>query len=100
VSHESNVSGTLYVRDRADYRPATPQEIIAAARGALSRRFRRGSSLESPAAVRDYLRLSLTELGHEVFCMILLDLCGALRYVVLSRFNIGFIDRVSRRTQH
>src|SRR3984957_4766970 len=73
MSHESNASGTLYVRDRADYRPATPDELIAAARVALSHRFRRGSSLDSPGAVRDYLRLSLTELEHEVFCMIALD---------------------------
>jgi DNA repair protein RadC len=73
MSYESHASGTLYVRDHADYRPATPQELISAARVALSRRFRRGSSLESPASVRDYLRLSLTELEHEVFCMIALD---------------------------
>jgi DNA repair protein RadC len=73
MAYESNSSGTLYVRECANYRPATAQELIAAARVALSRRYRRGSSLESPAAVRDYLRLSLTELEHEVFCMILLD---------------------------
>lgn len=73
MSYESNASGTLYVRDHADYRPATPQELIAAARVALSRRFRRGVSMESPGAVRDYLRLALTELEHEVFCMIALD---------------------------
>jgi DNA repair protein RadC len=73
MSYESNASGTLYVRDCADYRPATPRELIDAAHAALSRRFRRGTSLQSPGAVRDYLRLSLTELEHEVFCMILLD---------------------------
>jgi DNA repair protein RadC len=73
MSYESNASGTLYVRDHADYRPATAQELVAAARVALARRFRRGSSLESLGAVRDYLRLSLTELEHEVFCMIALD---------------------------
>jgi DNA repair protein RadC len=73
MSFETTTAGTLYVRDRADYRPATPQEVITAARGVLSRRFRRGSSLDSPGAVRDYLRISLAELEHEVFCMISLD---------------------------
>src|ERR1700743_872163 len=73
MSYESHTFRTLYVRDHADFRPATPQELIAAARVAIARRFRRGSCLESPGAVRDYLRLSLTELEHEVFCMIALD---------------------------
>jgi hypothetical protein len=67
MSYESHASGTLYVRDHADYRPATPQELIAAARVAISRRFRRGSSLESPGAVRDYLRLSLRNWSMKCF---------------------------------
>ncbi len=73
MSYETNTCTTLYVRDRADYRPATAHEMIAAARAVVSRRFRRGTSLQSPEAVRDYLRLSLTELEYEVFCVIFLD---------------------------
>jgi hypothetical protein len=32
MSYDSHASGTLYVRDHADFRPATPEELIAAAR--------------------------------------------------------------------
>jgi DNA repair protein RadC len=92
MSYEIDAS-VLYVRDRADYRPATHNELIAAARVALSRRFRRGSSLESPQAVRDYLRLSLTELEHEMFCMIALD-CRHRLIAHLQLFR-GTIDGAS-----
>jgi len=97
---ESTTSGTLYVRDRADYRPATPQEVITAARGVLSRRFRRGSSLDSPGAVRDYLRVALAELEHEVFCMIALDLCGVFDYVQHQLEWPDLLGVSTRRTQH
>jgi DNA repair protein RadC len=90
MSYESSASGTLYVRDHANYRPATPQELIAAARVALSRRFRRGTSLESPGAVRDYLRFSLTEMEHEVFCMIALDS----RHRLIAHLQLLFGDQI------
>jgi DNA repair protein RadC len=63
----------LYVRDAADYRPATFEEILDAGRRALSQRLRRGSSLSSPALVRDHLQLALATKEHEVFCLMLLD---------------------------
>jgi DNA repair protein RadC len=90
MSHESNVTATLYVREQADYRPATSQELIQAARTALARRFRRGTSLDSPGAVRDYLRLALTELEHEVFSMILLDTRH--RLIAYTQMFRGTID--------
>jgi DNA repair protein RadC len=40
-------------------RPATAEEIIAAAREHMSRRVRRGTSLSSPKATRDYLTFNL-----------------------------------------
>ena len=54
-------------------RPATPEEIIAAAREHMSRRVRRGTSLSSPKATRDYLTLKLRTLEREVFAVIFLD---------------------------
>ena len=54
-------------------RPATPEEIIAAAREHMSRRVRRGTSLSSPKATRDYLTLKLGSLEREVFAVIFLD---------------------------
>lgn len=49
--------------------------VIAAAIELLARRLlsRRGSPLNSPAHVRDYLRLNLADLEHEVFWVIFLD---------------------------
>jgi DNA repair protein RadC len=38
-------------------RPATSDEIIAAARDHMSRRVRRGTQLSSPKATREYLSL-------------------------------------------
>lgn len=54
-------------------RPATGDEIIAAARESISHRFRRGSALTSPKATRDYLVLKLGSREFESFCVIFLD---------------------------
>jgi DNA repair protein RadC len=54
-------------------RPATADEIIAAARDHMSRRVRRGTQLSSPKATRDYLSLKLGTLEREVFAVIFLD---------------------------
>jgi DNA repair protein RadC len=54
-------------------RSATHEEILDAARAILTRKVRRGASLESPRAVRDYLAVSLSERAHEVFGIIYLD---------------------------
>ena len=64
---------TLYVRESDLFREATPEETLLAAHQALARRFRRGVSLSSPRLVREYLRISLAALEHEVFCVLLLD---------------------------
>ena len=54
-------------------RPATSDDIIAAARDHMSRRVRRGTQLSSPKATRDYLSLKLGTLEREVFAVIFLD---------------------------
>ena len=59
--------------DDGSSRPATSEEIIAAAREHMSRRFRRGTQLTSPKATRDYLSLKLGTLEREVFAVIFLD---------------------------
>ncbi|EQD27722.1 DNA repair protein RadC, partial [mine drainage metagenome] len=46
---------------------------ITAARACVAKRMRRGASLTSPKAARDYLVLRFAELQHEVFCVIYLD---------------------------
>jgi DNA repair protein RadC len=49
------------------------QAVLALARRALGEQLAQGVSLSSPTAVRDYLRLSLAALPHEVFMVLLLD---------------------------
>ncbi len=53
--------------------PAGADQVIAAARAHIARRFRRGASLTSPTAMRDYLRLNLGTREFETFCCLFLD---------------------------
>jgi DNA repair protein RadC len=56
-----------------ELRPATATEIIAAARRAMTRRVRRGTAMDSPRAVREFLAIKLGTLEHELFAVLLLD---------------------------
>ena len=67
-----NISLIAQFKDGSS-RPATSEEIIAAAREHMSRRIRRGTQLTSPKATRDYLSLKLGTLEREVFAVIFLD---------------------------
>jgi DNA repair protein RadC len=51
----------------------TNDQIIDSALRILESRVRRGYVLRSPQAVRDYLRLRLSGLEHEVFVVVFLD---------------------------
>ena len=51
----------------------TQDQTIKVALQILDTRMRSGPLLASPTAVRDYLRLSLHDRGHEVFVCIFLD---------------------------
>jgi DNA repair protein RadC len=53
--------------------PATAEQIIAAARERIAHRLRRGSTLSSPQATRDFLTLTLGSREFESFCAIFLD---------------------------
>jgi len=59
----------------------------------MSRKIRRGTSMTSPQAVRDFLSIKLGALEHESFCVLLLDSRHRLiEYVELFR---GTIDGAS-----
>jgi DNA repair protein RadC len=89
MSHNARSSITLYVRDAATFRPATAEETLNAARTALAAKFRRGRTLNSPDATRDYLRVCFGSLEHEVFVVVLLDIrLRVLNYVELFRGTI------------
>lgn len=65
---------TLLVRDVAGtYVPANADDILAAARGVIQDKYRRGVDLSSPAAVKEYLTILLSAYEHEVFTVLFLD---------------------------
>lgn len=52
---------------------ATEDKIVARALKILEQRAKYGDKLTSPTAVRDYLRLKLSDLEHEVFSVVFLS---------------------------
>jgi DNA repair protein RadC len=86
----------LLVTDTAaegGYRAARIEEILDAARRALSTRVRRGTSLSSPKLVRDFLTVQLGDLEHEVFCVAYLD--NRHRLIEFVQLFCGTIDGAS-----
>jgi DNA repair protein RadC len=61
------------VHGLGDAKYAQLQAVLEMARRALAETMRGRDALASPAAVRDYLRLKLAGLGHEVFMAVFLD---------------------------
>lgn len=79
----SSEASSLLVRDvQGDYRAASADEVLGAARRLLRGRLRRGASLSSPQTVRDYLRVRLGTLEYEVFAVVFVD---ALNRVIAYR---------------
>ena len=74
-------------------RPATGDEIIAAARETLSHRVRRGVTLTSPKATRDFLTLKLGDREFESFCCLFLD--NRHRVIECQELFRGTIDGAS-----
>jgi len=73
---------TLYVRDGADYREATAQDVFARAQALMAQRFRAGAPvLDAPQRTREFLKLRLATRDHEVFSVLYLNLCVADSYV-------------------
>ena len=64
----------LLVREGAEtYRPAEADEVLQAAQRLLERRLPGSEVMTSPKLVRDYLRVKLGALEHEVFAVVMLD---------------------------
>ncbi|MGI9026663.1 MAG: RadC family protein [Burkholderiaceae bacterium] len=86
-----SLDSSLLVRDVAgDYRPANAEEVLQAAQRVLHQQLRAGESLTSPELVRDFLRVKLGTLEHEVFAVLMLDVQHRLiEYVELFRGTVG-----------
>ena len=73
-STEARFTNALLVRDvDGQYRVASADEVLSQAWGVLADRVKPGVTLSSPQAVKDYLRLEIGLLEHEVFCVVFLD---------------------------
>ena len=83
----------IHDHDLGTVRKATVDEIISAARVCVAHRMRRGASLSSPTAARDYLVLHFAALPYEVFCVIYLD--SRHRVIECQDFFRGTIDSAS-----
>lgn len=85
---------TLYVRDGDEYREASAKIIFDRAQALMAQRVRVGSLvLSSPSKTREFLRLKLGTLEHEVFSVMFLTSRHALiEYVELFR---GTIDQAT-----
>ena len=84
-------SSVLLVRDVAGaYRPAEADEVLNAAQTLLRQQMRGREILSSPQVVRDFLRVRLSGLEHEVFAVLMLDAQHALiEYVELFRGTVS-----------
>ena len=74
MSIDASLEVPLLVREGADrFRDAKPSEVLQAALAVLAAKVHGSEVLASPQAVRDYLRIKLGLLEHEVFAVIHLD---------------------------
>jgi DNA repair protein RadC len=85
---------TLYVREGDQFRVAAPQDVLDRAQALMAQRFRSGAPvLSAPNRTREFLRLKLGALEHEVFAVLFLDKRHRLiEYVEMFR---GTIDGAS-----
>ena len=87
-------SNTLLVREGdGRYRPASAEEVLQRARQVMSHRVRRGAVMNSPQAVKDYLRLEIGLLEHEVFFVVFLD--SQHRLLALKEMFRGSVSQTS-----
>ena len=64
----------LFVRETGRrYRPATPDEVLTAARDEVERHFKRDVKFSDPASVKRYLTTTMSMLRRETFRVLLLD---------------------------
>ena len=74
LSFTSSIYSSLLVRDVAgEYRPAEADEVLQAAQRVLAGSVRGTDVLTSPAVVKDFLRVRLGNLPHEIFAVVHLD---------------------------
>lgn len=87
-------SSTLMVCDfDGQYRVATGDEVVSRALDVLQSRYRTGALMDSPMAVKDWLRLQIGALEYEVFCVLFLD--AQHRVIELKQMFRGTLTQTS-----
>ena len=87
-------TNALLVRDvDGQYRVASADEVLSQAWGVLADRVKPGVTLSSPQEVKDYLRLEIGLLEHEVFCVVFLD--AQHRVIELRQMFRGTVTQTS-----
>ena len=93
-SIDAVAAAALLVRDvDGHYRPARADEVLHQARRVLSQRVRRGATMSSPEAVKDYLRVEIGALEHEVFCVLFLHAQHSI--IALQQMFSGTVTQTS-----
>lgn len=93
-SPDSASSRTLLIQvAEGHYRPAQAEEVLQQARRVLSQRVRKGATMSSPQVVKDYLRLQMASLEHEVFVVVFLDAQN--RLIELKQMFRGTVAQTS-----
>jgi DNA repair protein RadC len=94
ASVDAAASNALLVRDvNGQYRLASAEEVLQRAGQVLSHRVRRGATMSSPQAVKDFLRLGIGVLEHEVFAVLFLD--AQHRLIVIKEMFRGSVSQTS-----
>ena len=93
-STEAHVTNALLVREvDGRYRLANAEEVLLQAWGVLADRVKPGIALSSPQDVKDYLRLAIGMLEHEVFCVVFVD--AQHRVIELRQMFRGTVTQTS-----
>ena len=93
-SVDARCTNALLVRDvDGQYRVASADEVLSQAWGVLADRVKPGVTLSSPQDVKDYLRLEIGMLEHEVFCVVFLD--AQLRIIELQQMFRGTVTQTA-----
>ena len=87
-------TNALLVRDvDGQYRVASPDEVLSQAWRVLTDRVKPGVTLSSPQDVKDYLRVEIGLLEHEVFTVVFLD--AQHRVIELRQMFRGTVTQTS-----
>ena len=90
----ARATNALLVRDvDGQYRVASADEVLSQAWDVLADRVKPGVTLSSPQDVKDYLRLAIGMLEHEVFCVVFLD--SQHRIIELRQMFRGTVTQTS-----